>query len=204
MRPARSVLVAASIALLASTGCLERHQGSGQKVTVIGDSITSDAQVQVRSALSGTSRSVNGSDGIDLAAARAQLIQPAAQTGSKIVVIELGINSAREIWNSADLPHLENALHDLDAVPCVIWVTPTALEPSYYDHLGNGTIHSRIQQFKASLVKRLPKHPNQRLADWGAAERLQPSWYAADHLHNSSAGMAAYAKYVKAQVDQGC
>lgn len=133
-----------------------------------------------------------------------QLIQPAAQTGSKIVVIELGINSAREIWNSADLPHLENALHDLDAVPCVIWVTPTALEPSYYDHLGERNDPLADPAVQGVTGEATPEAPEPAARGTGCGGRLQPSWYAADHLHNSSAGMAAYAKYVKAQVDQGC
>lgn len=184
------------------TSCLSFSGGDGTKVAVVGDSITNYSTPQVEAALADYNFAVKGIPGIDLKDGRTQLVQPAVAEDPDVLVIELGINSAREVWNSDDLPYLEGVLHDADAIDCVIWVTPTALQPSYYDHLGEGTIASRIEAFKSSLKKRLPKHPNQRLADFGVTQ--QAEWFDADHLHPSPVGKSAYASYVAEQVAAGC
>ena len=89
----------------------------------------------------------------------------------------------------------------LDGARCVVWVTPTALAPSYYDHKGPGTLQARAAAFKASLAKRLPKHPNQHLADFSELQLQHPEWLDADHLHHTEAGHAAYAGFVADAVD---
>lgn len=58
--------------------------------------------------------------------------------------------------------------------------------------------------FQASLKKRLPKHPNVHLADFGATQVQHPEWYQADHLHPNDAGRAAYAEYVAGQIAEQC
>lgn len=186
------------------TSCLSFSGGDGTKVAVVGDSITNYSTPQVEATLAegDYNFAVTGIPGIDLKDGRTKLVQPAVAEDPDVLVIELGINSAREVWNSADLPYLEGVLADADAIDCVIWVTPTALQPSYYDHLGEGTIASRIEAFKSSLKKRLPKHPNQRLADFGVTQ--QAEWFDTDHLHPSPVGKSAYASYVAEQVAAGC
>ncbi len=187
------------------TACQPAYTGpEGPRTAVVGDSITNSATSELGAELAGVRRFVQGIDSIDLADGRNRLVKPVVSTDPSVVVVELGINSARETWNSADLAELEGALADLKAVPCVVWVTPTAMEASYYDHLGNGTLKTRIALFQASLAKRLPKNPNVHLADFGAIEATHPEWFQADGLHLSGAGRAAYAAYVADQVATHC
>ena len=189
---------------LALTSCLSFSGGGSTRVAVVGDSITNYSTLQVAAALHDYSYSVEGIPGIDLKDGRTRLVKPAVEADPDVLVIELGINSAREVWNSDDLPYLEGVLHDADAIGCVIWVTPSALQPSYYDHLGEATLADRIEKFKASLRKRLPRHPNQRLADYSEVELMYPSRFTEDHLHPTAEGKRAYADYVGDQVAQGC
>lgn len=176
----------------------------GPRVAVVGDSITNSATGELDAELAARHRYLQGVDSIDLAEGRGRLVKPVVSTDPSVVVVELGINSAREEWNSADLIDLENVLADLKAVPCVVWVTPTAVEGSYFDHLGTGTLKARIALFQASLKKRLPKNPNVHLADFGAVEAEHPEWFQADGLHLNDAGQAAYAAYLADQIATAC
>lgn len=176
------------------------YTGKGVKVAIIGDSITNYSTPELKAVLGPYRYSITGVPGIGLVGALDRLVRPAVASKPDILVIELGINSAREVWNSADLKWLEATLKSLDWAKRVIWITPSALAPSYYDHLGPGTIQSRIAAFKASLVKRLPKHPNQRLADFSVTQLTHPEWFDADHLHLSPAGKKAYAAYILARL----
>ena len=203
IRPATILLIVA-VALLASA-CRPTYTGPvGPKVAVVGDSITNSSSGELDTELAAKYRFASGIDGIDLEEGKAQLVKPVAETTPSVLVIELGINSARESWDSSDLPHLEAVLAAAKATPCVIWVTPTALEPSYFDHLGTGTLASRIAQFQASLSKRLPKYPNIHRADFGAIELQHPEWFVADRLHLTPEGQAAYAAFVADQIDTQC
>ena len=200
------LLILALVAIACSACQVPTYTGpqAQPRIAVVGDSITDYSTTALDRAFAKENRWIKGIPGIDLADGRTQLVQPAVASKPDVLVIELGINSAREVWNSADLTHLEGILRDTDSIACVIWVTPNALEPSYYDHLGKGTINSRIEQFQASLTKRLPANPNVRVADWGATEVQHPEWYDADRLHPNAAGQKAYAAFVLAQVQQGC
>jgi lysophospholipase L1-like esterase len=171
---------------------------------VVGDSITAWSLAPLKVSLSEYLLGVVATPEIDLAAGRTELIKPTVQSKPKVVVIELGINSAREVWDSKDLPHLEGILNDVKTIPCVIWVTPTALSPSYYDHLGKGTLQSRIEAFKASLRKRLPTHPNVHLADWAPIQLANPQWFNGNQLHLSPSGQKAYASYIDEQIAELC
>lgn len=200
-------LLALTVGVLLTACQPKPYEGpkGAKRVGMVGDSITAFSSTQLESALAKKyRRSVNGVPGIDLADALPQLVLPTVATKPDVLVIELGINSARESWDSKDLPYLEATLKAADTVPCTLWVTPTALEPSYYDHLGTGTIKSRIDAMKASLVKRLLKHPTVHLADWGAVEGQHPEWFDADHLHPSAAGKTAYASWLVEQVGALC
>lgn len=172
------------------------YTGSGSRVAVVGDSITAHAQPQVVAALDGRARAVAGVPSMRMTAALEDRVRPAVATDPDVLVIELGLNDALDGWGSADLPTLEAMLSLLDDARCVVWVTPSALAPSYYDHLGPGTMQARAAAFKASLAKRLPKHPNQHLADFSAVQLQHPEWFDADHLHLTAAGHQAYADFV--------
>lgn len=203
IRPATILLIIA--VALAASACRPTYTGPlGPRVAVVGDSITNASSGELDTELAAKYRYLSGIDGIDLAQGQAQLVKPVAQTTPAVLVLELGINSARESWDSSDLPHLEAVLAAVKATPCVIWVTPTALTPSYYDHLGQGTLASRIAMFQASLAKRLPKYPNIHRADFGALEAAHPEWFVTDRLHLTPEGQAAYAAYVAEQIDTHC
>jgi len=203
-RRLRAVVLVLAVAF-GITACRPVYTGpEGPRVAVVGDSITNAATDHLDAEMAARYRHLHGIDSIDLVEGRDRLVKPVVETDPSVVVVELGINSAREVWNSADLVALERVLADLRTVPCVVWVTPTALDVSYYDHLGEGTLKARIALFQASLKKRLPKNPNVHLADFGAVEAEHPEWYHADGLHLSEAGRAAYAAYVADQVAAAC
>lgn len=200
-----ATLLLVILVALGASACQPVYAGpDGRRVAVIGDSITNSATEELDAELAEERRFVQGVNSIDLADGRTRLVKPVTGTTPSVVVIELGINSAREVWDSADLVHLERVLADLHAVPCVVWVTPTALDGSYYDHLGEGMLSTRIAMFQASLKKRLPKHPNIHQADFGAIERTHPEWYQADRVHLTDAGQQAYAAYIADQVAIHC
>lgn len=177
------------------------YTGSGQQTAVVGDSITAHAEPQLRAALDGDERAIAGVPSMRMSAALNDRVRPAVATDPDVLVIELGLNDALDGWDSSDLPTLEAMLKMLDDARCVVWVTPSALAPSYYDHQGPGTMQARAAKFKASLVKRLPKHPNQRLADFSTLQLQHPEWFGPDHLHHTPAGHQAYADFV---AQQGC
>lgn len=201
--------IMATLCALTLCACSPIYKGntSGTKVGVVGDSITAYALPAVEATLAPTYHySVGATPGIDLKGARTAHVQPMVATHPEVLVVELGINSARDGWTSADLPHLEGVLRDVRTVPCVVWVVPDALDASYYDNQGSSapTLHERILQFKASLEKRLPANPNVHLAYWGQQERTHPTWYDTDGLHNTPRGENAYATYVKNAISTYC
>ena len=202
-RPATILLIL--VLALAASACRPSYTGPmGPRVAVVGDSITNSSTAKLDTELASKYRFLSGIDGIDLAQGRTQLVKPVTDTAPSVLVLELGINSARESWDSSDLPDLEAVLGAVKSTPCVIWVTPTALQPSYYDHLGKGTLASRIALFQASLAKRLPKYPNIHQADFGALQLQHPEWFVADRLHLTSDGQAAYATFVADQIANHC
>jgi lysophospholipase L1-like esterase len=177
------------------------YTGSGPtRVAVVGDSITAHAEPQLLAALDGKARAVAGVPSMRMTAALDDRVRPAVTTDPDVLVVELGLNDALDGWDSSDLPTLEKMLSLLDGARCVVWVTPTALAPSYYDHQGPGTMQARAAAFKASLAKRLPKHPNQHLADFSTLQLQHPDWFDADHLHHAPAGRQAYADFVAQSV----
>lgn len=188
--------------------CMPQYQGKAgaPKVAVVGDSITNYATPNVEAALRSTYQySVMGTPSITMQDARKPLVQAAVATTPDVLVVELGINNARDGWDSTDVTHMVRVLGDVRTVPCVVWVVPDALDVSYYDNQGPGTLHERILQFKASLEKRLPSYPNVHMAYWGTQERTHPEWYIpGDNLHNSPRGENAYATYVKNAVGTYC
>jgi lysophospholipase L1-like esterase len=204
-RLVRVALVAlAAVVALAACQPVEaytyQYVGTGPRVAVVGDSITAHAETEVTAALGAYARAVGGVPSMTMAAALDERVRPAVTTQPDVLVVELGLNDALDGWDSTDLPTLEKMMALLDGAECVVWVTPSALAPSYYDHAGPGTLQARAAAFKASLQKRLPKHPNQRLADFSVTELANPAWFDADHLHHTPAGHQAYADFVAQSV----
>lgn len=208
-RPLRRLAATAAVALaaiVALAACQPvdaytyTYTGTGPKVAVVGDSITAHSEAEVMASLGAYARAVGGVPSMTMAAALDDRVRPAVTTQPDVLVVELGLNDALDGWDSSDLPTLEKMLSLLDGASCVVWVTPSALAPSYYDHAGPGTMQERAAAFKASLLKRLPKHPNQRLADFSVTELANPAWFDADHLHHSPAGRQAYADFVAQSV----
>jgi hypothetical protein len=177
------------------------YTGSGTRVAVVGDSNTAHAEPQLVAALDGRARAVAGVPSMRMTAALDDRVRPAVATDPDVLVVELGLNDALDGWDSSDLPALEAMLSLLDDARCVVWVTPTALAPSYYDHQGPGTLQARAAAFKASLAKRLPKHPNQHLADYAPEQLQHPERFDADHLHHTAAGHEAFAAFVAESVE---
>lgn len=174
------------------------------RVAMAGDSIAAVAGKPIASSMATYQVLSRNVASIDLAKGRKQLIAPMVRTKPDILVIELGINSSSEVWDSRDLPHLDGILADVRSVPCVVWVVTSALAPSYYDHLGPGTLQGRIGAFTAALAKRLPKHPNVHLADWTPVQLRHRTWFAGDHLHPNVQGSEALGAFYREQVDSYC
>jgi lysophospholipase L1-like esterase len=184
--------VAAGLALAAALGitaCKPVPQNAD--VYVAGDSITYWAEDELTARLTGTFV-VEGIPGINLRDAIDDLVVPAAQADVKTLVLEVGANSAKDGWTTdPDLRDLEAILHAADDVNCVIWVT---LGSSRSD------LGPRFDAFQASLERRLPQHPNQKLADFSALQIHHVNWFDDDRFHLSQAGTDAYADFVVASL----
>lgn len=205
-RPRITALLLVALVAVACSACMPPVTGpaGAPLVAVVGDSITNAATKPIGAELGEYRRSVRGIDGIDLDAGYDELVAPALTLDPDVLVIELGVNSAREAWTSADLVDLERILKATDSVPCVVWVTVTATEPSYFDHLGDGTIATRIAGFTASLTKRLPANPNVKVADYGAIERANPELIGPDGLHPTAAGSRSLARFIDKSIADLC
>jgi hypothetical protein len=197
-----TILVAVSL-MACEVNPYEGPEGA-TRVVVVGDSITFMSGGYTRDLMGDYQTSITGVLGIGQVEGRGRLVQPGVAMQPDVMVIELGINSARESWDAADIPHLEGIMDDASSVPCVIYVTPSALEPSEYDSNGIGSMQDRLASMRGSIARRVAKRPNFHLADWGAVSRTQPSWFESDGLHNSVAGRKAYAAYVNEQVRTLC
>jgi hypothetical protein len=191
---------------LALAACSPVYTGptSAPKVAMVGDSITLQSAESVQVAFYGKRLAIMAENGIDLSAGRTKFIQPAVKSKPAVLVIELGVNSAKDGWTSADLIPLEGIMSDVASVPCVVWVTPSSLKPSDFDGFGPGYIQDRLDAMAASIAKRVPRHPNMHLANYGTTERLHPELFVADGLHPSRQGQDAYAMYLSTQVDKLC
>jgi hypothetical protein len=95
---------------------------SAPKVAVVGDSITLQSSESVQVAFYGKRLAIMAENGIDLSAGRTKFVQPAVKSKPAVLVIELGVNSAKDGWTSADLVPLEGIMSDVASVPCVVWV----------------------------------------------------------------------------------
>lgn len=198
-----------ALASIMLPGCL-RYEGNpqGERVAVVGNSIVDHSRSQVGAELgrAGYAHHVAAEGGIAIPGARERLLPKVLASKPAILVIELGINDAMTGWNSADLVHLERVLRDLDAVPCVVWVTPDAQDPgpTWWDGASpdGSTLNERLALFEASLRKRLPAHPNIHHADWG--EEQLDEHYQSDRLHPSPSGKQALAEYIVRSVGEFC
>ena len=202
----RLLVVLVTITILTACNPMPAYTGTPgrPRVAVVGDSITYYATSDTNEALIDFRHTVRGIPKIGLTSGRTELVDPAVATRPDILVIELGLNSAMDGWDGSDLPSLDAVLTAADPVPCVVWVAPDALTPSWYDHKGRGTLHDRQSAFVASLSKRLPAHPHQHLSNWGPIERTYPTYYLSDHLHITPSGRLAYAALVDASIKEFC
>lgn len=206
-------LAVALFAVAVCAACQPSYVGSsGPRVGIAGDSVTAHAKTQVEGAFGGYRRSVMAVPGIDLADGRADLVAPLASTDPDVMVVELGINSALDGWTSADAREIDLIMRDLEDVPCVVWITPSALTPSYYDHLGPGTIAERIAAMRASVERRaagsssrsVSVYRNLHVADFGPVQMSHPQWFMDDHLHMNEAGHNALATFMRQSVEEAC
>lgn len=199
-------IIFAAVLAMACAACQPNYVGptNGRTVAVVGDSITHYSESPIASAFPKDRRSVEGIPSIDLPDGRTRLVKPVASTAPDVVVVELGVNSAREVWTSDDAHQIDLIMRDLADVPCVVWVTPTALSPSYFDHLGKGTIASRIEQMRKSVARRVAQYPNLHLADFGAVQGKHAEWFQADHLHPNAEGQKALATFMQMAVADAC
>lgn len=171
-----------------------------ETVPVVGDSVTAWSAAGVTAAMPGAV--VTATPGIDLADGRSQLVEPAVATRPRVIVVELGVNSAGNGWTATDEAELAATITAVATVPCVVWVLPDALVPSFYDNLGPGTLHDNIGAMRATMRATFPA--NVHLADWGPIEAGHPEWYHPDGMHLSPAGQTAYGVYVAQQVATAC
>lgn len=200
------LLIAAAAVAVCAVACTPPYEGPAKapKVAVVGDSITAWSTPEIKASLADYQRSVQGIPSINIVDARERLVQPAVATDPDVLVVELGLNQAIDGWDSSDLPALEGVLKDLDRAQCVVWVIHYPLTPSYYDHVGPGTMFDRTKAFEASLDKRLPKHPNQHKVNFGVEARSHTGWYDDDRMHLSADGKQEYAAFVAAEAVPAC
>lgn len=200
----RLLIVAVCVAgLAACTPTAYTGPAEGRKVAVVGDSITAYAESDLNAVLSPYTYTVEATPGINLPDGYKTLVTPVAASEPDVVVVELGVNSARDGWTSDHARFIDKTMAAL-ADACVVWITPTSLSPSYFDHLGEGTLAERIDAMRRSVLRRVPMYANLHLVDFGPTELAHPAWYKDDHLHLLAAGRKAYASFVAAAIKSSC
>lgn len=200
----RTLLLLAAFAIVGCAACMPTNPTDGRVTAVVGDSITYMASAQIKAGLGVKNVTIHSTPGIDLVDGRKNLVSAALKKNPEIVVVELGVNSAREVWDSTDSTAVEAILKDLKSVPCVVWVTPTALAPSYYDHLGTGTLRARLGKMKATIVRLAAAYPNATVVDFGAVQDKNPGYFDDDHLHMVAKGHDALALFIAQSVEVNC
>lgn len=187
-------------------GCLPFYDGpenpislASGRVALIGDSITAYAESDIRTAFADRLLTMRGIPGCDLVDGWRRLVTEAVYAEPVVIMIELGVNTALYDWDAGDVTILEGMLTNMADILSVIWITVTCEEPSWYDHLGTGTLHDRIEDFKAALAAEVGSFPNLSIADFGAEQVLHPEWWT-DGLHMNDDGNAAYAAFLRALV----
>lgn len=199
-------------------GCLPFYTESDAtwKAAVVGDSIIHDATSDIYDEFADMLLTVRGIDGINLSDGLRRLVDIAVSAEPDTLIIELGVNSVLfQDWDATTQDDVQAILETVQDVACVIWITVTCREPCYYDFLGPGTMHDRIDTFNTNLAIEAASYPNVTIADFGAEQDLHPEYFTAagdanpatfvdDGLHMNTTGDAALAAFMRSQVDSAC
>lgn len=191
---------------------------SAPKIALVGDSLLFAAGWWTTTYLDKAGYQVwlNGDVGKTVAD-RAPKLDEMLASKPDVVVIELGTNdvgqASREVTRARQDEALErvlaNARAALDraaAVPCVVWVTPSAHVNVAEVAVGGAEMHNRLAaKYTAAIdAEAQQRHPNVVVADWSAWSAGHPEWFEADGIHSNTiqAGQRGMADLITQSVQQ--
>jgi lysophospholipase L1-like esterase len=161
------------LALLCGGGCAFFRE---HEVAIVGDSLSEEAQDQIRAADS-NSLSIRAVPGITIGNAL-PLVEEAVDESPDVVVVELGTN---DVLQQTDFRPAVDAMLDATAdVPCVAWVRVAV--PSLH------TVE--INQY---LDEQARARDNLHIVAWDDVAVLHPDWYVPDGIHHNDAGKEGFA-----------
>ncbi len=168
-----------------------------RSIAVVGDSLTVDADSQIRRVLAGaeltvdavSGRPLDRDSGIDAAPA----IAKAAAGRPEVLVVAIGTNDGGAGRDYVD--QVADAVDDVDPSTCVVWVGPQRALPG-------GTDLAPVTRAIAEVAS---EHPNLHLADWG--DRLdgnEAAWQREDGVHLTTTGSWAFARVISDTIITRC
>ncbi|MGO9558853.1 MAG: hypothetical protein ACLPQS_12600 [Acidimicrobiales bacterium] len=152
------------------------------RVTVVGDSVTVDAQPALQALIPKCQVDAQVGEQWETGIAALQQLRDSGQLGS-IVVVALGTNGPVSV---SEFAQMMSVLH---GVSRVVFVTDHA--PDYWEEQNNAIFFAQV-----------PHYATARIANWDAAAKANPSWLYSDGTHMPIGGPGAYAwaRLVKAQI----
>jgi lysophospholipase L1-like esterase len=153
----------------------------GNKVLVVGDSLTWQSIPQVTAALrsGGWNPTIQAAPGTTIGAWAGKVGALIEQHDPDVLVVELGTNNC-----TVECPHIESVIDRLlrnvpRSLP-VVWLNVQA-QPTYPAH---------PESVNGALVAAAERWPNVTLVDMSARFRNHPDWHMEDGLHFNAAGSA--------------
>ncbi len=166
--------------------------GHGERVTVIGDSLTVRATTQIRAAFRGDRISINGENG-----KRADELVAALKhhLPADVVIVNVGTNDAIQArthpdWRSG----FDEIVSLVENVPCVVFATVSTI-------VGSAEHSTVAAQINAEIRNLARSRSNVRVVDWNAAVHGPDAknYLDFDGIHETPAGAEWFAdQYARA------
>jgi len=202
-------------------GLVRHGHGTGTKVAVIGDSLSSQTRERML-----TRTDIEALVAVHCGVRTRWVLDSGALTqvlllGPEVLVVATGANeltvdgsgtaSALD-WERPDLASFDARLRDVQElvartkdVPCVVWVN-VAETPRRFGSSGRGALLEALAaKFNAGVDDALRQRPGpSAIADWDAVAKARPDVLADDGLHLSAAGVASWTELVDRTVAAAC
>jgi hypothetical protein len=191
-----SIVILCGLALIGCQPYIGGVQGSAQ-VALWGDSITTDATPALKTAFEPDYATAMWSypgivvgQAFDEARSQIEFDPPDA------FVIELGINNTRDgDIDSDDRAEIRRLADIVRPSDCVVWVNSSTSRPG---------LVPLVAQLNATLAAVPAKRPWVKIADWNAVAVGHPEWFRSGGVHYTSAGIAAYVRWLRPEVERLC
>jgi lysophospholipase L1-like esterase len=168
-----------------------------KQVALWGDSITFDATPALRSSFESAYATASWSfGGIVISQAFDEAISQIQFDPPDAFVIQLGGNNTRDgDIDDADRAEMRRLADIVRPSGCVVWVNASTSRPD---------LLPLVAQLDAALAALPADRPWVKIADWNAVAISHPEWFRPDGVHYNPTGNAAYASWLRGEVERLC